>query len=593
MHGIVVLGSSVKRVAVFALLAGAFLLGSAPHARAAPCGLPDAQPWWIDFASGSVSFRYWIWGRPGLIAATEGGPTVPKKLRGYGVQTIFWQMRLGDIAGTTSKPKEPATIPAAAQRLYEKAVDASGGCATPLVALNELNGPGTTTPWTASNAQYRENVLELIRQLAARGARPFLLLPSAPYTKGAAAADWWRQVAQYGDIVPEVYFSGPSMWRQGPIVASRLMRRSLRQAVRNLSALAIPTSRIGLMLGFQNSPGGRSGLQPASAWYQVVKWEALAAKQVARDTGIATVWSWGWATFSADKSGDEEKRNAACVYLWTRAADLCDGPAAAGQGFDTSLTVGQIDALPAGVQCLYGDLTIPTASLDALTLMLGDRDVAFSALLQRLVEEQQTAMTPEDVAAAERMTIALAYRSSGAAYNAALAQLKSSRATARALIADDVRRVRIQATLAAVPPTENAVRTFYTSYPTRLVRRVQVDGLPWWLGGRKTGYALQGVAPDRIFSLATGVPTTIWTSHGPVTLTPLGETDALGALPLTLARTPIQTGLRWFSQGDAFDTWTATRQSAALTTTVCARDDLPEVGAVDLASFVPFLGLNL
>ena len=585
--------SGVKRVALLLVLAAAGALTQAPHARAAQCGLPDAQPWWIDFASGSVSFRYWVWGRPGLIAATEGGTTVPKKLRSYGVQTIFWQMRLGDIAGTTAKPKDPATIPAAAQRLYEKAVDTAGGCGTPLVALNELNGPGTTTPWTSSNTQYRANVLELMRQLAARGARPFLLLPSAPYTKSAGAADWWRQAAQYGDIVPEIYFSGPSMWRQGPIAASRLMRRSLRQAVRNLSSLGIPTSRIGLMLGFQNSPGGRSGLQPASAWYQVVKWEALAARQVARESGIASVWSWGWATFSADTSGDEEKRTAACVYLWARAADLCDGPAAAGQGFDASVTAGQIDALPSGVQCSAGDLTIPTASLDALTQVLGDRDLAFSALLQRLVEEQETAVASEDVAAAERMTIALVYGGSGSAYRDALGQLRSSRATGRALIADDVRRVRIQAALGSVAPTETAVRSFYRSYPTRLVREVRVQTLPWWLGGRKRGYALQGVAPDRIFSLATGVPTTIWTSHGAVLVTPLGETDALGALPLALARTPIQTGLRWFSQGDAFDRWTAARQAAALKSIVCARDDLPEVGAVDLASHVPFLALNL
>ncbi len=582
----------VKRLAVLLALAAACALAQTPHARAAQCGLPDAQPWWIDFASGSVSFRYWIWGRPGVIAATEGGPTVPAKLRGYGAQTIFWQMRLGDIAGTTSSPKDPATIPAAAQRLYERAVDASGGCPTPLVALNELNGPGTTTPWTATNTRYRENVLELLRQLAARGARPFLLLPSAPYT-GGSAADWWRQAAQFGDIVPEVYFSGPSMWRQGPIVASRLMRRSLRQAVRNLTALGIPPSRVGLVLGFQNSPGGRSGLQPASAWYQVVKWEALAAKQVARETGIASVWSWGWATFSQDKSGDEEKKSAACVFVWARDSTLCDGPAAGGQGFDGSLSEGQIDALPAGVQCVAGDLAIQTASIDALALVLGDRQVAFTALLQRLVEEQQVPISGADIAAAERATISLAFNGSGAAYNAALAQLHASRATARALIADDVRRVRIQATLAGRAPAEKAIRTFFAAYPTRLVRRVQTDAPAWWLDRRQAGYAIEGVAPDRVFALATGVPTTIWTSHGPVVVTPLTEAEALGALPLALVRPAIRTALRWFSQGDAFDAWTTSRQTTALKTIVCTRDDLPDVGAIDLSPFLPFLSVNL
>ena len=100
----------MKLVAVLAALACAGALAGAPEARAAQCGLPDAQPWWIDFASGSVSFRYWIWGRSGVIAATEGGPTVPKKLQSYGAKTVFWQMRLGDLVGTTTKPADSASV---------------------------------------------------------------------------------------------------------------------------------------------------------------------------------------------------------------------------------------------------------------------------------------------------------------------------------------------------------------------------------------------------------------------------------------------------------------------------------------------------
>ena len=582
----------MKLVAVLAALACAGALAGAPEARAAQCGLPDAQPWWIDFASGSVSFRYWIWGRSGVIAATEGGPTVPKKLQSYGAKTVFWQMRLGDLVGTTTKPADSASVATAAARIYTKAVDASAGCTQPIIALNELNGPGTTTPWSATNTQYRANVLQLVQELSARGARPFLLLPSAPYT-GGSAADWWRQVAQSADLLPEVYFSGPSMWRQGPILASRLMRRSLRQAIRSFTGLGIPSSRLGFVLGFQSTPGGRAGLQPASAWYQVVKWEALAARQVARESGIASVWSWGWATFSADKSGDDEKKAAACIYLWTRDGTLCDGPAAGGQGFNASLTDGQIDALPAGVQCQNGDLAITTAAIDGLAQVTGDREVAFTLLLQRIVEEQQTQVTAGDVVAAERATIGLAFGGSASAYTSALAQVGASRSTARALLADDVRRVRIQATLVPREPPAKAIATFYVSYPTRLVRRVQVSAPVWWLGGRTTGYALQGVAPDRIFALVTGLRATTWTSAGALTVTPVADAEALGVLPFTLARSPILTGLRWFSQADAFDKWTTVRQAAGLNQTVCARDDLPEVGAVDPSVFLPFLSLNL
>jgi hypothetical protein len=211
----------------------------------------------------------------------------------------------------------------------------------------------------------------------------------------------------------------------------------------------------------------------------------------------------------------------------------------------------------------------------------------------RLVEEQQAPVSAADVAAAERSTISLAFGGSASAYAAALAQLHASRATARALIADDIRRVRIQASLAAPPPAAKSVLTFYAAYPTRLVRRVRLSAPAWWLGGSSSGYALQGIAPDRVFALPNGAATTIWTSSGPAVVTPLEDPEALGALPFSLAAAPIRTGLRWFSQADAFDTWTTSRQTAALKQTVCARDDLPDVGAIDPSAFVPFLAVNL
>ena len=54
------------------------------------------------------------------------------------------------------------------------------------------------------------------------------------------------------------------------------------------------------MLTFSSTPhaGGREGLQPLSKWLDVVKWEALAAKQVASELQLASVWSWGWAAFN-------------------------------------------------------------------------------------------------------------------------------------------------------------------------------------------------------------------------------------------------------------------------------------------------------
>jgi hypothetical protein len=114
------------------------------------------------------------------------------------------------------------------------------------------------------------------------------------------------------------------------------MRFQLRRAVRNLTTVGVPSSRVGIALGFQDGIGGRMGLA-ARSWFHVVKLETLATRQVARELSLASVWSWGWAAFPG-KHADPASRRAACVYLWTREAGLCDGPAAAGVGFSRSLT---------------------------------------------------------------------------------------------------------------------------------------------------------------------------------------------------------------------------------------------------------------
>jgi hypothetical protein len=334
----------VKKLAFLVLLVGAFL--PAHSAWAGACGLPDSKPLWIDYAEGSVGFRDTVFARPGIVAATSGA-AVPKALRTGGARTVYWHMKLGALVGTTTAPADPATIDAAAQKLFDTAA-ASSGCSTPLIALNELNGASTTTPWTTTNARYRQNVLDLLRALQSRGARPFLLVNSFPYTDGEAA-DWWRQAAHVADLVPEVYFNAPAVMRQGVILGSRRMRSALRASIAAYTAIGIPVSKLGVVLGFQSGPGagGREGLQPSSTWFRYAKLYTLAAKRVASEFGVATVWSWGWGTFSA-AGADPDKEAAACVYLWARDPALCDGPSAAGPDFEASRAEGQI-ALPQGV----------------------------------------------------------------------------------------------------------------------------------------------------------------------------------------------------------------------------------------------------
>ena len=563
--------------------------GHARAAVAAQCGLPDAKPLWIEYSEGSVGFRQTTFARPGIITATSGA-AVPAALRSGGAQTVYWWMKLGALVGTTTAPADPATIVPAAQKLFDQAV-ASTTCSTPLIALNELNGASTTTPWTTTNSQYRNNVLELMRQLSSLGARPFLLVNSAPYT-GAEAADWWRQAAQVGDLVPEVYFNAPAVMKQGVILGSRRMRMVLRSAVAAYTAIGIPVAKIGFVLGFQSGPGagGREGLQPSSAWFEFTKLYTLAAKQVAAEFGIATVWSWGWGTFNV-AGADPDKQAAACVYLWTRDPNLCNGPAAAGNGFVDSLSEGQID-LPQGVQCSLDAKAMRQTDLSRLAAVTHDRDVAFTILFDRLVGSGLAKVSPDAVRQAEQAIIDGSFGGSRPAFTAALAKGGANIYVARAAIADELLRVQVEASIAVPGSTEPQIQAFYATYSDTLVRPFKVTPAASWLGNRTSGFALAVAAPSALFRLPSAVASPFTTGLGSYTVTPLDQALPLGALPLDQARPAIRTALRSFAKTQAFEDAARKRAESALNRTICLRDDLPNPAVVSVSTYLPFLALS-
>ncbi|HEV8098996.1 MAG TPA: hypothetical protein VGP56_07600 [Gaiellaceae bacterium] len=311
------------------------LAGSAGVTHAArsssPACSPAPQPAWIDYGDKWVPFRH-LFFQPGLTVALAHDAASADARRG-GAQLAFWDMSLRRAVGTPARPADPRAIPAAAARVLEDAVRVTG-CSTPVIGLNELFGAQRTTPWRARNARYRADVLALVQGLAAAGGQPQLFISQAGATTGTAAR-WWRAVAQAATIVRELYLPAPWLHAFGPGRGSEYMRFELRRAVRNLTTIGVPSSRVGIALGFQSGRGGRMGLA-AAPWFQVVKRETLATRHVAGELGLASVWSWGWATFPGGHT-DPDTRRAACVFLWTREAGLCDGPAAAGSDFDRSL----------------------------------------------------------------------------------------------------------------------------------------------------------------------------------------------------------------------------------------------------------------
>jgi hypothetical protein len=578
----------VKRLLLI-LLAVCAGFAAAPHRAAADtCGVPDKGTIWVDFADGSVPF-WQTFARPGVIAAAANF-IYPPQLRAAGAKTVYWDMNFRLRVGTPLEPYDPGVVINRANRLYSTAA-LSSGCTRPIIAENELNGANLVTPWTPNNAQYRRNVMIYMQTLSSLGAHPVILVPSAPYT-GDVAGDWWRELSKYADIVRETYFAAPSIAKQGPIEGSRSLRMMFRKRVSEFTSAGLPASKLGLMLGFQTTrgSGGREGASRKS-WLEVTKLQVLAAKQIASEVGLRSVWSWGWATWSVGEN-NPDKPTAACVYLWARNQSLCNGPGAAGKGFDASLTEGQL-VLPGGTRCtLYGK-PVTEGAISALKPITGDADVAFSAAFARVVTTLQVPLKSKQIADAERAVVASRFGGSYAAYRAALAKAHASVGAARGVIADELRQMKIESGFHAGGVSANDVREFYATYAQSLVRLVQTKTKAPWLGNRTRGYALADTAPPQLFTMSQSAKwKSIRTMGGTFQVKALDDAVPLGALPPDLARQPVVDALQSIARSDRYESWLMARERQLDDQAVCRRDVQPDPGFVDLTDYLPFLAAD-
>ncbi len=573
--------------ALAALGPGRASAAASPPIWAGQCGLPASGPIWGDYGWPDLES---VFGRPGVVLAVSSG-VFPQRMRDAGAATVYFDLYLNKRVGTTTAPADPAGLADKAKTFFDYAVQQSG-CPNPVIVENELFGASLVTPWSDANAQYRANVLSFLQHLTWLGAHPILLVNSKPYTGGEALA-WWLEVSKYADIVREVYVPANATWKAGSLIGNRTLRQRYRRAIEDFTSIGIAPNRLGLMVSFSSTRGfgGRNGLQPASAWFQVAKWQAFAATTAAADTGLGSIWSWGWAEWNAAEK-DPAKPLAACAWLWARSPGLCDAPSTIGASFDASLTDGQI-ALSTGEQCRVGGRAISALAIKGLQRLTGDRETAFSALFERTVEREHAPVRASDVLAAERAIVARSFGGSRAGYVAALRKAGATVAVARGVIEDELRRATLEARLYAPPPSAAEVQTFYSSYPDLLARTVQSKPAPAWLGGRAVGLALSEVAPERLFSLSVGRKAVVRTAEGAFTVKALDEAVPLGAVPLSRARPAIVAALRRFARASAFEQWTIVRQHSALDETTCVRDDLPAPAAVDLVQYLPFLRLEL
>jgi hypothetical protein len=290
---------------------------------------------------------------------------------------------------------------------------------------------------------------------------------------------------------------------------------------------------------------------------------------------------------------DPDKQDAACVWLWTRSPSLCDAPGALGPSFDTSLTVGQLSDLSAGAQCLLGRRTLSNVAIQQLQSITGDRDTAYSALFERIVESDQAPVSTKLVLDAEKAVIAQSFGGSRSAYVAALREAHANVSVARGALGDQLRRASVMSQLPGGNPTPDQVQTFYESYPDLSVRLVESKKpVPSWLGATPKGFAISEVAPSAVFTFKRGRFAGVRTTEGVFRIKPLDDPLPLGAVALGKAMPSIKAALRSFARGDAFETWTVGKQRSVLNTAVCRRDDMPQPSAVDLTSYLPFLRLG-
>jgi hypothetical protein len=244
--------------------------------------------------------------------------------------------------------------------------------------------------------------------------------------------------------------------------------------------------------------------------------------------------------------------------------------------------------------CRIGNRTIANSAIARLNRLTGDRDVAYSALLARVAESTDTAVTSRELLDVERAVIQYRFNGSTSAYRSALARAGAPLDVARGVLADSIRRRKLGAKLRVAAPSSSEIAGFYAEYPDVLVRTVQAQGrtVPWWLGGKRRGLMLSTFAPMQLFEVPAGRTATVRTLTGRYAVRTLDEARPLGSVPIAQARSAIAAALTQFSRSAAVVNVSARRQQSLLSQAVCRRDDLPTPSVVDLTVYLPFLRLE-
>src|SRR5207244_67967 len=161
------------------------------------------------------------------------------------------------------------------------------------------------------------------------------------------------------------------------------------------------------------------------------------------------------------------------------------------------------------------------------------------------------------------------------AYRAALTRAHASRAVARGVIADELRRAKIEARMSVSPPSGSAVLDYYETYAETNARLVETKTGVSWLGRRRRGFALASNAPAQLYRLPAGRWLTIRTMLGPVQVRALEPTVPLGGIPLGLARPAVVTALNALARDHRYEAWLLQQEHGFERVTLCRKDEQP------------------
>ena len=434
-------------------------------------------------------------------------------------------------------------------------------------------------------------MLAYLQRLAERGARPFLLLSNRPYTHDPDADAWWQAASQVADIVPEVYFSGPAISKQGAVAGSRRLRGTMRTRMEDLIQIGVPTNRLGMMLTFSSTPkaGGREGLQPLSKWLDVVKWEAIAARQVAGELHLASIWSWGWAAFNP-AGNDPDKPNGRVRVALDAGPLALRRAGARGEGLRPVARRRRTPCRPGRCACSVRPGS-SRSDVSALNRLTGNRDLAYSAELQHAVLAAGCRSTDRRPSPqAEVDTILDHFGGSRSAYLAALVRAKATPALARRILADELRRRAVESHPArCLRPARPRSASGSSTYATMLARPVRAAKPCRGSATCGAGSPSSGVAPGRLLALAAGRDGADRRREG----------DGGSARRRRSARSRSRRLLPRFATAlvaqerhAAFAVWARRRENQSLGNLTCQHDQPPQPATVDLTDWLPYLSLG-